>query len=80
MELLMQLAHFDPHKRATPLDVLNLQFMASLQEDPNEETKRPGENVLCFMPIMISIHPKRKNSVVRIGLTKYGFKGFSTCA
>jgi hypothetical protein len=49
MDLLTQLAHFDPQKRATPLDVLNSQFMASLREDPNEETHKPGENVLSFM-------------------------------
>lgn len=49
MELLMSLVHFDPQRRATPLDVMNSRFMASLQETPSDETHKPGENVMSFM-------------------------------
>lgn len=49
IELLVSLVQFDPQKRATPLDVMNSLFMASLQETPGVETHRPGENVLSFL-------------------------------
>lgn len=33
MELLLSLVEFDPQARATPLDVLNSNFMISLREE-----------------------------------------------
>lgn len=47
MELLMSLVHFDPQRRATPLDVLNSLFMTPLRETPGQAAS--GENVLSFM-------------------------------
>jgi len=49
LDLLMSLVHFDPQQRATPLDVMNSRFMASLKESLSDETHKPGENVLSFM-------------------------------
>ena len=49
MNLLLSLVRFEPHNRASTLDVLNSAFMSPLQEIPNESQSYACEGeVLSF--------------------------------